>query len=98
VSRNASELDLQREIGRRIQAARVQAGVTQEDAASAAKIDWRRWPRLENGAVNPTVRTLSRVAKALGLDFWALLGVPAAAVQASGATVRKSKRSRKRET
>ena len=72
------ERDLQREIGRRIQDARTRAGMTQEDAAAAAGIDWRRWQRLENGTVNPTVRTLSRVAAAVGLTFWELLGAPPA--------------------
>jgi transcriptional regulator with XRE-family HTH domain len=82
VSVDASEAELQREIGRRIQAARSRAGLTQAEAAAAAEIDWRRWQRLENGAVNPTVHTLSRVAAALGLTFWELLGaVPPAEPQ-----------------
>jgi len=37
------------------------------------RIDWRRWQRLENGTVNPTVRTLLRVSTALGTTFWKLL-------------------------
>jgi transcriptional regulator with XRE-family HTH domain len=70
------EEELQREIGRRVRAARMQAGLTQEDAAATAGIDWRRWQRIENGAVNPTVRTLARVATAIGSTFWALLAPP----------------------
>ena len=47
--------------------------MTQEEAAAAAGMDYKRWQRLEEGVVNPTVRTLARVAKALGTDFWMLL-------------------------
>lgn len=63
-----------RQLGRRIRDARAEAGLTQEDAAHAARIDPKRWQRLEAGLVNPTVRTLARVAEALGLDFWQLVG------------------------
>jgi transcriptional regulator with XRE-family HTH domain len=64
------------DLGRRIQEARSEAGLTQEDAASLAGIDWRRWQRLEGGSVNPTVRTLARVARVLGLSFWELVVRP----------------------
>jgi len=37
-------------------------------------MDYKRWQRLEGGKVNATVRTLSRVAEALGLSFWELVG------------------------
>ncbi|MBI4700813.1 MAG: helix-turn-helix transcriptional regulator [Deltaproteobacteria bacterium] len=47
--------------------------MTQEAAAAAAGIDYKRWQRIEQGAVNPTVRTLVRVAAALGTNLWALL-------------------------
>ncbi len=47
--------------------------LSQEAAAAEAKIDWRRWQRLERGAVNPTVKTLARVAAALRTTFWELL-------------------------
>ena len=62
-----------REIGRRVKEARVAAGLTQEDAAHAAGIDYKRWQRIESGGVNVTVRTLARVAGAIGQDFWSLL-------------------------
>lgn len=82
-------MDLQREIGRRIRAARIRAGLTQEEAAAATGIDWRRWQRIENGTVNPTVRTLSRVATALGLTFWTLLGPEASAEEPKRARARR---------
>ena len=70
----AAERAVLAELGKRIQGMRQAAGLTQERAAAAAGIDWRRWQRLEEGVVNPTVRTLIRVAKVLGTDFWALVG------------------------
>ena len=66
-------LGVQKEIGRRIREARLAAGLTQEEAAAAAGIDAKRWQRLEQGSVNATLRTLGRVAEALGMTFWALL-------------------------
>lgn len=72
-------LGVQKEIGRRIRDARVAAGLTQEAAAAAAGIDAKRWQRLEQGSVNATVRTLGRVAEALGMTFWALVGAAPAA-------------------
>lgn len=62
-----------RAIGERVRAARVEAGLTQEEAASASDIDYKRWQRIEQGEVNVTVRTLVRVADACRLDFFSLL-------------------------
>ncbi len=62
-----------REVGQRVRAAREAAGYTQEEAAARADIDYKRWQRLEQGTVNPTIRTLARVASALGVGFWAML-------------------------
>lgn len=47
--------------------------MTQEEAAHTAGIDYKRWQRLERGAVNPTAKTLARSAEALGSSFWDLL-------------------------
>jgi transcriptional regulator with XRE-family HTH domain len=64
-----------RGVGARIRAARIDAGLSQEQAAAQAAIDYKRWQRLEEGSVNPTVRTLVRVASALGLSFWELVAL-----------------------
>jgi len=48
--------------------------MTQEEAAAHAGIDYKRWQRLEAGDVNATVRTLVRVAAALEISFWGLVG------------------------
>jgi transcriptional regulator with XRE-family HTH domain len=74
VSRPSEFAEILGELGLRIQRARVAAGLTQEQAASDSGIDYKRWQRLEEGSVNPTVKTLHRVAAALDIPFWDLFG------------------------
>ena len=69
----ANESGVLREAGRRIASTRSALGLTQEEAADRAGIDYKRWQRLESGAVNATLRTLLRVADALGTNVWAML-------------------------
>lgn len=64
---------IQRQVGDRIAVARKAAGMTQAEAARESGIALRRWQRIEQGAVNPTVRTLAVVAMAIDSDFWELL-------------------------
>lgn len=64
---------IQRRVGRCIRRARERAELTQEEAAAAADIDYKRWQRLELGTVNPTVRTMARAAEACGLDMFEML-------------------------
>lgn len=63
-------------IGANIRRAREAAGLTQEEAAHRARIDYKRWQRVEAGAVNCTIRTLVRVADALSVSVWDLLRGP----------------------
>ena len=74
--RKGAEKRVLKEIGARIRTAREAAGLSQEDAAHRAGIDYKRWQRLETGRVNPTVRTLVRVSGALKTDLWTLLSPP----------------------
>jgi len=67
-----------RELGTRVRAARVRAGLTQEDAAARSGIDYKRWQRIEQGGVNASVRTLTRVAYACGVTFFELVSNTAA--------------------
>ena len=48
--------------------------MTQEAAAARSGIDYKRYQRLEAGGVNATMRTLLRVAEALGTDVWGMIG------------------------
>lgn len=62
-----------REVGARVKAARQAAGLTQEETAASAGIDYKRFQRIEQGTVNVTLRTLVRIANACRTDFWSLL-------------------------
>lgn len=73
VRKNVSVSQIQRQVGDRIAVARKAAGMTQAEAARESGIALRRWQRIEQGAVNPTVRTLAVVAMAIDSDFWELL-------------------------
>ena len=57
------------DIGARIAAARGAAQLTQEAAAAQAGIDYKRWQQLEAGRANVTIKTLCRVAVALGASW-----------------------------
>jgi len=68
-----NESNVLREAGKKIAAARESVGLTQEQAAHKARIDYKRWQRIEGGSVNATLRTLYRVADALDMNVWAML-------------------------
>ncbi len=70
----AAERRLLKELAGRIKRQRLAAGLTQEAAAARAGIDYKRYQRLEAGGVNATMRTLLRVAEALGADGWGMIG------------------------
>ncbi|MBA3464254.1 MAG: helix-turn-helix transcriptional regulator [Deltaproteobacteria bacterium] len=61
-----------RDLSKRIRAARKALALTQEDAAHQAKIDYKRYQRIEAGEVNVTVKTIVRIAMALETTFGAL--------------------------
>jgi transcriptional regulator with XRE-family HTH domain len=46
--------------------------MSQEDAAAASGIDYKRIQRIEAGSVNITVKTLVRLTSALGTTVWRL--------------------------
>lgn len=47
--------------------------MTQEEAAAAAAVGYKRWQDLEAGRANTTILTLARIAAALGIDFWTIV-------------------------
>lgn len=60
---------LAKKIGANIKRLRKEQGLTQEQAAVAAKdMSWRYWQYLESGQRNFSLKTLTRIAKALGVD------------------------------
>ncbi len=62
-----------REVGDRVQGVRIAAGLTQEEAALRAGLGYKRWQDIEQGRQGSTLKTLVRVANALGVPFWDLL-------------------------
>ena len=62
-----------KELGAKIRRARTRGHLTQETIAARTGIDYKRYQRLEQGAVNPTMRTLLRVSEAIGIDVWELM-------------------------
>jgi transcriptional regulator with XRE-family HTH domain len=80
-----------KELGRRIHRARIAANLTQEEAAAASGIEYKRWQALEAGRVNATMRTLVRVAKGLGVAVWDLLGPVPPAEEPQRQRVRRGK-------
>jgi transcriptional regulator with XRE-family HTH domain len=52
-------------IARKIRAAREAAGLTQAQVSHRAKIRIETLSRIENASGNPTVRTISKIAKAI---------------------------------
>jgi transcriptional regulator with XRE-family HTH domain len=55
--------------GHLIEAARRQAGLTQQELAARVGTSQPAIARLESGAINPTIETLTRCAEALGLSL-----------------------------
>lgn len=64
-----------RAVARRIRTARWRLGLTQEDAAVAAKLSARYFAEVERGIRNPTLDTLFTVAKALKVTVTDLVDV-----------------------
>ena len=54
--------------GAHVRAARMKAGLTQQDAAIRARMEQRTWSLMENGRRAITLRTLPRVAEAIGVS------------------------------
>jgi transcriptional regulator with XRE-family HTH domain len=67
--------DLVFKVGRRIAELRMDAGLTQEEAAAQARWAWRVWQRLERGQ-NISLRRMAYVADVLGVRVKSLLTAP----------------------
>ena len=64
---------LQVRLARALRRERSRRGWTQERAAEAAGMYARHYQKLEEGSVNATLRTLSRLGMAFGIDAVELL-------------------------
>ncbi len=56
-------------IGHILKKARLAKGLTQEDVAFEAKIDYSYYNQLENGKRNPSVEALGKICKVLGISL-----------------------------
>jgi transcriptional regulator with XRE-family HTH domain len=63
-----------RVFGRRLRETRVGAGLSQSDLEEISGIPKARLSRYENGHVAPSIQTLERLARALGVSEASLLG------------------------
>lgn len=64
-----------RGIGAEIRRARTASGLTLDEAAGRAGIDTSHLARIEAGRLNPTLVTLYRITRGLGLDLGDLFAV-----------------------
>lgn len=71
---NAEEI--QRRLGRAVRSARRANALTQEEVARRSGFGWRHIQKIEAGEVNATLRTICKLAAAVGVDPGALLREP----------------------
>lgn len=67
-------MENERTFGQRLRHTRVKAGMSQSDLEEISGIPKARLSRYENGHVAPSIQTLERLAKALGVSEASLLG------------------------
>jgi transcriptional regulator with XRE-family HTH domain len=66
-------------LGRRLQAARVQAGLTQQALCQKANLSYSTLTKIERGAIkSPSIFTIQSIASALGVSLNELMGAAAA--------------------
>jgi transcriptional regulator with XRE-family HTH domain len=64
----------ERTFGQRLRQTRIKAGLSQSDLEEISGIPKARLSRYENGHVAPSIQTLERLARALGVSEASLLG------------------------
>jgi transcriptional regulator with XRE-family HTH domain len=72
----AAEAELRQRVGTNIRARRLRLGLTLKQASAPALLHWRKWQKIERGAVNVGLETLERMAIVMGVDASDLLRVP----------------------
>ena len=64
---------MQREFGQRLREARIAAGITQQELASRIGMQRSHLSEIESGQQNVTLRSMTALAQALGLQIQVLL-------------------------
>jgi transcriptional regulator with XRE-family HTH domain len=77
-------MDLNVRLGRRVRALRKKRRLTQEQLGERAGIAAKYLGSLERGRENPTVRTLAKIAKALGVELTELFDTGDASMMTTG--------------
>lgn len=57
------------QVGEQIKRIRAAKGLSQKEVTITAKIDKAQYSRIENGKTDPSVSTVERIAKALGISL-----------------------------
>jgi transcriptional regulator with XRE-family HTH domain len=60
-------VNINKQLGKRIRDWRTRRGLTQEELAHRAGLDYSYINQIENGRRNPSVQTIDRIARALGV-------------------------------
>lgn len=66
-------MDVNRVLGRNVRALRLRRSFSQEELALEAGMKRSYVSDLERGTRNPSIKAVSRLAKALGVEAWQLL-------------------------
>lgn len=56
-------------VGANVRRIRIEKGLTMEQVANEAEIEYRQLGRIERGEVNTTLISLYRIAEAMGVNF-----------------------------
>lgn len=62
-------VNVNEQLGQRIRDIRLKRGVTQEELAHRADLDYSYVNQIENGKRNPSLDAISRIARALGVSI-----------------------------
>jgi transcriptional regulator with XRE-family HTH domain len=68
------EREVRRQLAANVRRFRTAQTLTTEAAAERGDLDRREWQRVEAGEANATLRTITRLARALGVRVAALFG------------------------
>ena len=81
----------EKSLGKRLQAARQAAGLTQQNLCQRANLSYSTLAKIERGAIkSPSIFTVQTIAAALGVSLDSLLGVPRTGTPAMPKQVSKS--------
>jgi transcriptional regulator with XRE-family HTH domain len=66
-------VNINKALGERIRKIRKEKGITQEELAWRAELDFSYLNQIENGKANPSIEAIARIAKGLGVKAKDLL-------------------------